>query len=396
MRLHRPLPLLHLDKGVGTGLARLSGLEGLTRSLLVATVPLLALDRLGSKDAVSQAFTVGAVLTLLVTLNLGRMEELVARKWVMTFGIVALFSAAILFTLTYTPAFVVAIGLRSAAASTFSVLLTLYVMDHIGKGELTQMESSRMVYNGLGWLIGPLLGVWLISEVGEAAPFIVSACLSILLMAYYWWLRLGNSVVIVAARRGAPSPLRSIPRFFKQRYMRIAYAITFTRATFWVALFVYGPIYIVEAGLDDWVAGAFLSGVAAILLFSPLIRRVADAAGIRRVVIVSLCVIAANLIAIASLGDARPLGIVFWVGAALGGAAIDVVGNIPFMRTVKPRERVAMATVFSTWREMSALVSPLIGALVLAVSLPFQIYYLVIASMCTITALFATRLPRRI
>ena len=396
MRLHRPLPLLHLDEGVGTGLARLSGLEGLTRSLLVGTVPLLALERLGSKDAVSQVFTAGAVLTLLVTLNLGRLETLMPRRWVMTTAIVSLFSAAILFTFTVAPTFILAIGLRSAAASMFSVLLTLYVMDHIGKGELTRMESSRMVYNGVGWLIGPSLGVWLASNVDESAPFVLAAVLSVGLLAFYWWLRLGNSVVVVEAKSTAPSPLQNIPRFFKQRYLRIAYAITFTRATFWVALFVYSPIYVVEAGQDEWVAGAFLSAVAAILLFSPIIRRVAEHLGTRRIVIISFGVIGANMIAIATLGDPRPLGIAFWFGAAMGGAAIDVVGNIPFMRTVKPRERVAMATVFSTWREMSALVSPLIGVAVLALTLPFELYYLVIAAMAAITAAYATRLPRRI
>ncbi len=396
MRLHRPLPLLHLGEGVGVGLARLSGLEGLTRSLLVGTVPLLALERLGSKDAVSQVFTGGAVLTLLVTLNLGRLEQLMARRWVMTLGIVSLFSAAILFTFAITPAFVLAIGLRSAAASIFSVLLTLYVMDHIGKGELTQMESSRMVYNGLGWLIGPSLGVWLTSNVDESAPFVLAAGLSIVLLGFYWWLRLGNSVVITDAKSTAPSPLQNIPRFFKQRYLRIAYAITFSRATFWVALFVYSPIYVVESGQDEWVAGAFLSAVAGILLFSPLIRKVADRLGTRRIVILAFGVIGLNLVAIALLGEPRPVGIAFWFGAALGGAAIDVVGNIPFMRTVKPRERVAMATVFSTWREMSALVSPLLGALVLALTLPFEIYYVIIAAISAITAAYATRLPRRI
>ena len=161
-------------------------------------------------------------------------------------------------------------------------------------------------------------------------------------------------------------------------------------------MFVYSPIYVVEAGQDEWVAGAFLSAVAAILLFSPIIRRVAEHLGTRRIVIISFGVIGANMIAIATLGDPRPLGIAFWFGAAMGGAAIDVVGNIPFMRTVKPRERVAMATVFSTWREMSALVSPLIGVAVLALTLPFELYYLVIAAMAAITAAYATRLPRRI
>ena len=396
MRIHRPAFLNYLPANTGTGIVRLSGLEGLTRSLLVGTIPLVALDRLGSKAAVSQAFTAGAVLTLLVTLNLGKLEALTARRFVMTFGIVSLFSAAILFTVDAVPAFVVAVGLRSIAASTFSVLVTLYVMDYIGKGELVRIESSRMVHNGVGWLIGPSLGLWLARAVDPVAPFLVSATLSILMLVYYWWLRLGNSEVITEAKSVVASPFTNIPRFFKQRYMRIAYAITFVRATFWVSLFIYGPIYVVEAGFDEWVAGAFLSGVAGLLLAAPLIRQLADRIGTRMLITSSFSVIGVSLILLAGLGAPRPAGIIFWLTAALGASGIDVVGNIPFMRMVKPRERVAMATVFSTWREMSSLLSPLLAMLVLGVGLPFPAFFAVLAASCFLAVIVSARLPRRL
>jgi ACDE family multidrug resistance protein len=396
MRIHRPTSLVFLPAESGKGLVRLSGIEGLTRSLLVGTVPLIALDRLGSKSAVSQAFTVGAVLTLLITLNLGRLEERIARRWVMTFGIVSLFTAALLFTIDRVPAFVIAIGLRSAAASTFSLVLTLYVLDYIGKAELTRVESNRMVYNGLGWLLGPSLGLWLANNVHTSAPFLLSASLSIVLLSYYWWLRLGRSEVISEPKSTAGNPIANIPRFFKQRYMRIAYLITFIRATFWVSLFVFAPIYVVEAGYDEWVAGAFLSGVAGILLAAPLVRVVADTAGTRRVITGGFGLIGMSLVMLAIVGEPQGVGMLFWTSAALGASAIDVVGNIPFMRMVKPRERVAMATVFSTWREMSALLSPLLAVIVLGLGLPFSIFFALLALLSFGAAAGSTKLPRRI
>lgn len=375
---------------------RLSGLEGLTRSLLVGTVPLIALERLGSKAAVSQAYTAGAILTLLVTLNIARLEQLTARRWVMTFGIVSLFTAAVLLTIDNVVAFVLAIGFRSIAASTFSVLLTLYVMDFIGKADLTRVESNRLVINGVGWLIGPSLGLWLSSNVDPAAPFLLSAALSIALLGYYWWLRLGRSEVITEPKSGAVSPLKNVPRFFTQKYMRVAYTITFVRATFWVALFVYAPIYVVEAGYDEWVAGAFLSGVAGLLLAAPAVRMIADSAGTRRVVMSSFVLIGSSLIALTMIGEPRRIGVVLWVTAAIGASAIDVVGNIPFMRMVKPRERTAMATVFSTWRDTSALLAPLIAVVVLAVGLPFAGFFAVLAMMSFAAATATLSLPRRL
>ena len=84
-----------------------------------------------------------------------------------------------------------------------------------------------------------------------------------------------------------------------------------------------------------------------------------------------------------------------WLFTVTGAVALDVLGNIPFMRTVKPRERIPMTTVFSTWREVSSLGAPMVAGLVLLVA-PFRIYYLVVAVLCLVTAVYSRSLPRRI
>jgi hypothetical protein len=65
------------------------------------------------------------------------------------------------------------------------------------------------------------------------------------------------------------------------------------------------------------------------------------------------------------------------------------------MRTVKPRERIPMTTVFSTWREVGSLAAPGLVALVLLVA-PFWAYFLLLAALCFATAVLASFLPARI
>jgi len=190
-------------------------------------------------------------------------------------------------------------------------------------------------------------------------------------------------------------PFRNIARFFSQRHLRIAYAITTTRAVFWAALFVYGPIYIVEAGLPTWTAGVFLSVASSMLFIGPLVDRSARRFGTRQIIVAALVLMAAGMIGLALIGDARPVGVALWLLGAVGGAALDVLGNIPFMRMVKPRERIAMTTVFSTWREVSFLIAPAVAAGSLAVG-SFWLLYVVIAVMLLATAVAATYLPRRL
>jgi len=303
--------------------------------------------------------------------------------------------AAMFLYTRFEPLFALGIGMRSAAASIFSVCMSLYIMDYIGKRDLTRNESRRMQYSGAAWLIGPALGVWLYGHTHPVAAYLVSITAAIFMLAYFWRLRLGGDNVIRAARTHPPNPLRAIARYLDQPRLRIAYGITLSRSCFWMALFVYGPIYVVESGQSAWVAGLLLSGVSGLLFLSPVVRHLADRFGTRQVITVALVLTGLSAVALGVLGPAKPIGILFWVTGALGGSALDVLGNIPFMRTVRPRERTEMTVVFSTWREASELLTPAVAAAVIFVA-PFWTFYLVLGTAHFAAAVGASHLPRRL
>ena len=395
MRWRRPDGIEQLDAVSGTELARLGGLEAFSRSILVGVVPLTAFEALGSKEAVSYVFMGGAVMTLAFTLNVGRLETRLQRRWVVTLSAGLLFVAAALLTFATGPLFAVAEGLRSSEASLFSVCMSLYIMDFIGKHEFTTHEARRMAYTGLAWVIGPSVGVLLFSRGYTNAPFWISMAASVTMLSYFWRLRMHDNPVLRTPTTAVTRPLHNIALFFGQRSLRIAYAITTTRSIFWAALFIYGPIYVIEAGLPTWVAGSFLSTASAMLFIGPVVSRLANRYGTRRLIMAALSLVAANMVALALVGSPEPYGIAFWILGAAGGAVLDIVGNIPFMRMVKPRERTAMTTVFSTWREVSSLITPAIAAVALAIG-SFPLLYLVIAVLLIGAAVSASFLPRRL
>lgn len=74
---------------------------------------------------------------------------------------------------------------------------------------------------------------------------------------------------------------------------------------------------------------------------------------------------------------------------------VDVLGNIPFMRTVKAYERTEMTMVFSTWREMSELITPLIISIILLM-LPFSTVYYIFGGFLLVVAVYARALPNRV
>ena len=101
------------------------------------------------------------------------------------------------------------------------------------------------------------------------------------------------------------------------------------------------------------------------------------------------------MLALYLIGQPKPLGLLFWMTAALGGVTLDVLGNIPFMRMVKPHERTEMTMIFSTWREGSQLLTPLLVSLMLLVA-PFETFYVLLALLLFAAAFTATYLPRRL
>ncbi len=391
----RPAALLVVSGRAGEVFARLNALEGFARALIIGVIPLLALDALGSKEAVTWAYLVGSALTLAITLNFATLERVLQRRWVMTLG--AGFTGVAVAILLFADGMILAlaIGLLQASASLFSVCLSLYIMDYIGKRDLIFTETRRLLYAGMAWMIGPTRGLWLWEHFVAWSPFVLALFTVAGMLAYFWYLRLGPDQAIRAARSHPPGILRIIPRYFAQRLLRTAYWITLTRSIFWVALMVYGPIYVIEAGLPTWVAGGLISLASGLLLASPLIRRVASRAGTRNAIIAALTLAALSMLALFVLGESRPLGLVFWILASLGGVTLDVLGNIPFMRTVRPRERTEMTMIFSTWREGSQLLTPLLVTLVLWVA-PFEAFYLLLAALLLAAAISASFLPRRL
>ena len=391
----RPAALLVVSGRAGESFARLNALEGIARSILVGVIPLLALEVLGSKEMVTRAYLFASVLTLVITLNFAALERLLQRRWVVTLGSALTLLAMLILLFGEGMVMALGIGLQQAAASLFSVCLSLYIMDYIGKKELIYTETRRMLYAGIVWMVGPILGLWLWENLPGWSPFVLTIFGSAVMLGYFWYLRLGHGQAIKKAKSHSVNVFRIIPRYFQQRALRIAYWITLSRAIFWVSLFIYGPIYVVEANLPTWLAGGLLSLASALLLVSPLIRRLASWAGTRLVIQSALVLIGSSLLMLYFIGEPQPVGLLFWVSAALGGVVVDVLGNIPFMRMVKPRERTEMTMIFSTWREGSQLLTPLLVSMVLLFA-PFEVFYVLLALLLFGAGITASFLPRRL
>jgi MFS transporter, ACDE family, multidrug resistance protein len=370
--LERAVPewLRHPPPGlVGTPSARafaaLSGIEALIRGTLLSVLPLALYSHLNDARTVSAVYLAVGVTSLLFGLLLPWINRLVPRRWLYTFG-GGLYVLGCAFGSLGGGFVLPALLLCTVATATCFVCLNAYVLDYIVKVELGRTETLRMFYSAFAWTAGPVTGVTL-WQIWAPAPFIMGGLFAFALIGVFWWLRLGNGKLIARARAPAPNPLAFLGRFAAQPRLIAGWMFAVLRSCGWWVYIVYLPIYAIENGLPESLGGAAVSLTNGLLFITPLILRWVQWGSVRRAVQTGFLVSGAGFV----LAGFLPFPIAA-VGLLILSACflvlLDVAGGLPFLMAVKPSERTEMAAVYSSFRDVSGILTPGVGALVLLVA----------------------------
>jgi MFS family permease len=341
-------------------------IESLARACVATVISLQAYDLLQSSQKVSQVYLVVACGSLMTTLLIPAIINHTARRFVYTFGALALILGAGALASHSIAGQGVGMFLRVFGAACLNVTTSLYILDHIRKQEYVRVEPLKMTFATFSWTIGPTLGVWLYTSYGTWAPHALTAVCSLVLLALFWYLRLTEKIVVGRALPVQTNPLKGVRRFVAQPRLRLAWMIAFGRSCFWVIFFVYSPILMVKSGLGQQAAGYLVSAGNALLVLAFPFGKLASRIGVRKViagafVFTALCSLAAGL-----AGETRPiLAAALLLGGAAGAVAVDSVGSIPFLRAVHPHERAAMTGVYRTYLDMSELLPTFVFSLLL-------------------------------
>jgi len=147
--------------------------------------------------------------------------------------------------------------------------------------------------------------------------------------------------------------------------------------------------------LGDKVGGVALSLSNALLFVAPLIGRRARAAGVRTSVRFAFgaCAVAMLLAALVSPMPWASVAILMITSGFL--VTLDVVGGLPFLMAVKPSERTEMSAVYSSFRDVSGIVTPGAAFLVLLVA-PLPAIFAVCAGGMALAWAVAGRLHPRL
>ncbi|MFN3723388.1 MAG: MFS transporter [Paracoccaceae bacterium] len=347
--------------------ALLSGLEAAVRGTLVSAMPLAVYDALGNAEATSSAYFIAGIVSMVWGLMVPWATRHIPRRWMYTLGCGLYFIGMSLAIAGGAVLMPVALTCLAMATATTFVCLNAYILDYIDRQNLGRSQSMQMLFAAGPWAIGPLLGVWLRS-LWPPLPFVMAGVFVVLLLGTFWVLRLGNGKQITRAKGPAANPLAYLGRFFAQPRLIAGWLFAVMRSCGWWVYVVYLPIFCIETGLGDKVGGLALSLSNALLFASPLMLRHARAASVRRSVRFAFGACGVLFIAAALVAPLPWATVAFCMAAAVFLVLLDIVGGLPFLMAVKPSERTEMSAVYSSFRDVSGILTPGAAWLVLLVA----------------------------
>jgi MFS family permease len=346
--------------------AVLSLVEAIARASLVAVMNIQSYELLVTAQNVSYLSTFVGFVSLAASLVIPIAIRYWSRRWTYTLGALSLLVACGLFYAHLVPTQVAGVTLRSFGTACLNVTANLYLMDYIAKHQLVRADAMRIFAATIGWTLGPYLGVVIAERFGAGTTYAASAGFALLLIGLFWYLRLSDPTTLIPAVKPPENPLRYIPRFFLQPRLRLAWLIAFGRSAFWSAVFVYGPILMVQSGLGREAGGLLVSATNLTLLTALWWGRWAEWQGLRLVTTVCFAGMAALLVAAGVAGTAAPYvaaGLLFLTSIFASG--LDAVGGVPFYRAVKPRERPQMTSIYRSYIDLADLLPSVVYGILL-------------------------------
>ncbi|NKB60136.1 MAG: MFS transporter [Alphaproteobacteria bacterium] len=369
-------------------------LDTVARAILITVVPLQAYALLADVQHVSLLYFAASAVGLCATLSVPWLVQALNRQGALAIGTGCLVLAVLCFSLEQLWALALGLVLQMYGGAAITICLNLYVLENISKFALTRFEPNRMLLAGIGWMAGPVLGVFLASHVAPWLPFLLSGGVSLLLLLYLQVIGGLAAPVNLDVVRARTNPARFIPRFFAQPRLALAWLLSVGRAAWWNMFYIYAPIYAVATGLGE-EAGGVISSVGSAGLFTVMFWGwVGRRKGIRWVLVLGYAATAVTT-ALAGATMGWPLlGAALLVASAFAASIADGPGNVPFLRAVHPYERAEMTSVYSTYRESARLAMPAFNSVLL---LLFPLPAVFVASGATMLALaqVARFLPRR-
>jgi len=354
---------------------------GLAASLIIPIFPNFVKSVVHTDESVSIFFSAMALMTLVAGLFSTIILKKVQRTFVMKASFVTL--AIIYFMLIFVVR-ITELSVLTTIKSWFElfalITLSLFVRDFSNSKDFGENEGRYFKFQNIGYLIGPLVGGFLASQFGYEIVFILSAAIVLSGFVYFYNHQvIKESVAIINMKRVSTVKfLENIKNYFRDPNRTKAYFMSFSLMGWFMVKRLYLPLYVVASGYLSTVTGIVMSlGIIPFILLEEKIGKYADEKGIRIPVSSGFFIIAVALLLV-FLCPFPIINFIIIIFASIGAAFVEPIQEYYLLKNTPKDQEEDLYGIYSTSTTMSSFLTPIVGAIVLAV-LPFKFVFLVFA-----------------
>jgi len=234
MPLRPPIRIASSNTPNGLTLSTIYGMENASRATLGSLITIIGLEVFESAKLMSVSIFISSIIALPIVLFAGNLIGLLSRKYIFSIASILIIAGTLLLSLDNFLSYTFGNILRMSGAGLIMICVSLYTMDFIPRKELAQVESRKILFAAMSWVLFPGIGTWLWVNTSKLVPFILSSTLMLLLLIIFWWLRIKEAEQIEQPNKDNLSFIKNLKSYFKNSHMRVAYLIAVTRSASWV------------------------------------------------------------------------------------------------------------------------------------------------------------------
>lgn len=268
---------------------------------------------------------------------------------------------------------IIAVGLT--AISTIRVSASGVILKNNSKDkEISKNEGLMYTFLNLGWVIGPLAAGWLASRFGFSYVFIPAAGFAFLSLIMF---KLTSFKDCKKSEKG-DGFFESFFNFFRSKDRIIAYFVGGGITAWWVLIYLFIPLYMVNRGYGADYVGYFLFAVAIPLIFLEyLFGKLAAKWGYRGIFLIGTFLVSAfTIMCVFTMNDYILFFLI--IMGCVGMAMLEPTTEAYFLHITKKRDTEKYFGPYNTSRDVCQFVGKMIPSLFL-LALPFRLVFVFFA-----------------
>jgi MFS family permease len=144
----------------------------------------------------------------------------------------------------------------------------IIVKDKSRKSYLSENEGIVYSFNNLAWIIGPFIATLFLIKLGHSSIFALSG---FLIFIAFFFFKISNIKDKNVSKKIHNHPIQNFLEFFKNRDRVMAYIMSVGVSLWWAMVYLYIPLFMINAGIDEKFIGIFFVAVASPLILSEYI-----------------------------------------------------------------------------------------------------------------------------